>query len=588
MPNPTPTINEKLPFKICGFDTLVEGLEYAARGETGMNFYSVRGEVIAQMTYTELRVQAKELALRLVAAGFPRHGRVAILAETIPQFHVFFFACQYAGLLPVPLLLPINLGGKEAYIEQIRIMMAKAGACAAVTSDDLIELLREAGKLQPGLLIGTYSDFDQMPKAEVALQPLGADEPCYIQYSSGSTSLPKGVTATQKSTTSNITAILRHGLKCRQGDRTISWLPLYHDMGLVGFALGPLMMQVSIDYIATSDFARRPLLWLKIISDNKATMAFSPSFGYELCCRRAKNSSLDGIDLSSWRVAGIGGDMIRADVLDMFVSTFESVGYQRSTFVPSYGLAEATLAMTFADVDKDFARDTIDMQAYANSGIAKPIKLNGNADKRRTFVICGKPMPGHGLEIRRDDGSLVADREVGDIFISGPSLMAGYFQDEEASQRVFTDDGWMDTGDMGYLIDGELVVTGRSKDLIIVNGRNIWPHDIEWAIERLPEIRSGGVAAFSVEKSDGTESVVTVVECRVKGDEARQKLLRQIKTTIQATAGVTSKIVLAPLRSLTMTSSGKLSRAKVKAGFLAGAFEDRSNESAEGLAVLAE
>lgn len=588
MPNPTPTTNEKLPFKICGFGTLVEGLEYAARGETGMNFYSVRGEVTAQMTYTELRVQAKELALRLVAAGFPRHGRVAILAETIPQFHVFFFACQYAGLLPVPLLLPINLGGKEAYIEQIRIMMAKSGACAAVTSDDLIELLREAGKSQPGLLIGTYSDFDQMTKAEVELQPLGPDEPCYIQYSSGSTSLPKGVTATQKSTTSNITAILRHGLKCRQGDRTISWLPLYHDMGLVGFALGPLMMQVSIDYIATSDFARRPLLWLKIISDNKATMAFSPSFGYELCCRRAKNSSLDGIDLSSWRVAGIGGDMIRADVLDMFVSTFESVGYRRSTFVPSYGLAEATLAMTFADVDKDFARDTIDMQAYANSGIAKPIKLNGNADKRRTFVICGKPMPGHGLEIRRDDGSLVADREVGDIFISGPSLMAGYFQDEEATQRVFTDDGWMDTGDMGYLIDGELVVTGRSKDLIIVNGRNIWPHDIEWAIERLPEIRSGGVAAFSVEKSDGTESVVTVVECRVKGDEARQKLLRQIKTTIQATAGVTGKIVLAPLRSLTMTSSGKLSRAKVKAGFLAGAFEDRSNESAEGLAVLAE
>ena len=588
MPNPTPTINEKLPFKVSGFDTLVEGLEYAARGETGLNFYSVRGEVIAQISYTELRVRAKELALRLVAAGFPRHGRVAILAETIPQFHVFFFACQYAGLLPVPLLLPINLGGKEAYIEQIRIMMAKSGACAAVTSDDLIELLREAGKSQPGLLIGTYSDFDQMTKAEMELQPLGPDEPCYIQYSSGSTSLPKGVTATQKSTTSNITAILRHGLKCRQGDRTISWLPLYHDMGLVGFALGPLMMQVSVDYIATADFARRPLLWLKIISDNKATMAFSPSFGYELCCRRAKNGSLDGIDLSSWRVAGIGGDMIRADVLDMFVSTFEPVGYRRSTFVPSYGLAEATLAMTFADVDEDFARDTIDMQVYANSGIAKPIKLNGNADKRRTFVICGKPMPGHGLEIRRGDGSLVADREVGDIFISGPSLMAGYFQDEEASQRVLTDDGWMDTGDMGYLIDGELVVTGRSKDLIIVNGRNIWPHDIEWAIERLPEIRSGGVAAFSVEKSDGTESVVTVVECRVKGDEARQQLLRRIKTTIHATAGVTSKIVLAPLRSLTMTSSGKLSRAKVKARFLAGAFEDRSNESAEGLSVLAE
>ena len=404
----------------------------------------------------------------------------------------------------------------------------------------------------------------------------------------GSTSSPKGVMATQKSTTSNLTAILRHGLKCRQGDRTISWLPLYHDMGLVGFALGPLMMQVSIDYIATSDFARRPLLWLKLISDNKATIGFSPSFGYELCCRRAKKGALDGIDLSSWRVAGIGGDMVRADVLDNFISTFESLGYRRSTFVPSYGLAEVTLAATFGDVDEDFARDTIDMQVYADSGIAKPVKLNGNADKRRTFVICGKAMPGHGLEIRRDDGSLAADREVGCIYINGPSLMAGYFQDEEASQRVLTGDGWMDMGDMGYLIGEELVVTGRSKDLIIVNGRNIWPHDIEWAIERLPEIRSGGVAAFAVEKSDGTESVVTVVECRVKGDDARQQLLRQISTMIHATAGVTSKVVLAPLRSLTMTSSGKLSRAKVKAKFLAGAFEDRPKESVESLPALAE
>ncbi|MFQ5784867.1 MAG: fatty acyl-AMP ligase [Alphaproteobacteria bacterium] len=578
-----PTTNSKLEHCFGGFETVAEGLDYAARGETGISFYSVRGEVRQQLTYAELRDRAVSLALRFEKAGFERGARVAIIAATDPEFFAFFFACQYANLIPVPLPLPINLGGRESYVARLRKMIESAGAAAAVASKDLIELLREAVSGLPVRMVGAHEDFRALPAEGGDLRPSGKDDLCYIQYSSGSTRFPHGVTISQRSVTSNTRSITRHGLCVRSGDRCVSWLPLYHDMGLVGFCITPVLSQMSVDYIATTDFARRPLLWLKVLSANRGTLAFSPTFGYDLCSRRGVNGAAGTLDLSSWRVAGIGGEMIRANVIEQFADCFAEFGFRRSTFLASYGLAESTLAVTFASLDGVLEVDRVNRNLCSTTHQAVPAGVNGEAMASgvRDFVLCGPPMPGHAIAIRDENGADLPDRRIGTIHVKGPSLMVGYFGDPEATARVFADESWLDTGDMGYIVDGSLVVTGRKKDMIICNGRNLWAQDIEWEVETLPGVRRGDVAAFSVTENDDAEAVVLVVECRLTDREERRRLRRQVAATVRSIAGVDCKVILAPRRSLPHTSSGKLSRSSVKEKYLSGLYSETDHGGAE-------
>lgn len=571
MDSPTPTANESLRFRAGDFQTLADALDYAARGETGFNYYSVRGELKTRLPYADLRADALDLAGRLHGLGLERGARVALVAETSPSFHRFFFACQYAGLIPVPMPLPMNLGGRDAYVRQIGRMMDSASASVAVASAEFIGLVREAGGHREDMLAATPEEIAELP-VRSGFEPFGPDEPCYIQYSSGSTSAPKGVFVSQKCAVSNTRSIILHGLQIRQGDRCVSWLPLYHDMGLVGFCLTPVMSQMSIDYLGTADFARRPLMWLQLISRNRGTLSFSPPFGYDLCQRRAGESATGAYDLSSWRVAGIGGDMVKVGVLDRFAERFAASGFRRSTFVASYGLAESTLAVSFAPLDSEIETDCIDKRELARTGRTVPAASGAPPEATRSFVLCGKPMPGHGLEIRDDMGRKLGEREVGRILIKGPSVMEGYFENPIATAAMTTSDGWLDTGDLGYLLNDQLVVTGRSKDLIICNGRNIWPQDIEWAIERIEGIRRGDAAAFSVESPDNGEQVVTIVQCRTGDPERREGLVREICAAVRTSTGVDCEVVLAPPRSLPLTSSGKLSRAATKAKYLAGVF----------------
>jgi len=570
---PTPTTNAELPFRNADFATLVDGLDYAARGETGLNYYSLKGELSARLPYSALKEAAEDLAHRLIAA-FPKDARIGLIAQTCPDFHILFFACQYAGLAPVPLPLPVNLGGRDSYVAQIRQMMANAGASAVAAPADLVDYAAEAAEgLDGPVVVGAFEDFRAMPKSDGPLRPFGPDDLCYIQYSSGSTSAPKGVLGTQRSVMANVHAILNYGLRARRGDRAMSWLPLYHDMGLVGFALAPMMSQITIDYLATSDFVRRPLLWPKLVSANRSSLSFSPSFGYDLCARRAGKGAAEDYDLACWRVAGIGGDMVRPDALERFAETFAPAGFALSSFIPSYGLAESTLAVSFAKLEEPFRVDEIDMQHYTRSSVAQPASAITKDPHSRRFVVCGAAMPGHDMQVRGETGEALPDRHVGRVMIKGPSVTPGYFQNQHATDAMFAEDGWMDTGDMGYMLDGEVVITGRSKDLILYNGRNIWPQDIEWAVEKLPGVKDGSVAAFSVPGADGGEDVVTVVECRVKDPRERQSFVRDIAAAVHAAAGVPSHVVLAPPRSMVLTSSGKLSRAKVKAKYEAGAFD---------------
>jgi fatty-acyl-CoA synthase len=343
-------------------------------------------------------------------------------------------------------------------------------------------------------------------------------------------------------------------------------------MGLIGFMLAPMYAQRSVDYLATSDFVRRPLLWLRLISENRATVTYSPSFGYDLAAKRASRADDAALDLSQLRVAGIGGDMVRPEALNLFTEAFASAGFRAEAFLPSYGMAEATLAVTFTALDGSVRVDDVDMRHYTRSSVAQPASAITQPEHKRGFVLCGKPLPGHDIEVRSDAGEPLGERAVGRIFIKGPSLTPGYFSDSAATAAMYHGD-WLDTGDMGYMLDGEIVITGRAKDLIIINGRNIWPQDIEWAVEKVDGVRQGGVAAFSVDDGRG-ERIVVIAERRGLSADALGELHREVARTIQSAAGAPATVVLAKPHSMVLTSSGKLSRAKVKQKFLAGEFDE--------------
>ncbi len=566
----TATTNADLAFRIGEFETLTDGLDYAAKGVTGCNFFSPRGQIADVLTYGEIRERALDLAVRLSTSGLERGSRFGLIAETTADFVVFFYACQYAGLIPVPLPLSINLGGHESHVTRLRGMISAAGLSAATASADLLHTLREAADGLSVDLIGSPDDFYTLTARGGDPRPFDKSEPCYLQYSSGSTTQPRGVLVTQRAITSNGRAIGQYGLRLRPGDRATSWLPLYHDMGLVGFCLAPMLSQVSIDYLATSTFALRPRTWLKTMSDHGGTISFSPTFGYELCVRRAAKGNGGEFDLSRWRIAGIGGEMVRPDVLDAFAETFATCGFDKTAFLPSYGLAEATLAVSFTDIGVGVRVDRVDRDAYERTGKAVPAHAAGSAANARSFVLCGRVMPGYEVEIRDDENQVLAERSIGRVCIKGPSLMDGYFRNAEATRAAILADGWLDTGDMGYLVDGEIVITGRRKDMIICNGRNIWPQDLEWAVETLPGVRSGCAAAFSVTDGNDEERVVVVVECYVNDPEKQRVLVKEIAATIHRTAGVHCEVVLVPARSLIYTSSGKLSRAAAKTQYLDG------------------
>ncbi|MGZ0186842.1 MAG: fatty acyl-AMP ligase, partial [Alphaproteobacteria bacterium] len=488
------------------------------------------------------------------------------------DFLVFFYGCQYAGLIPVPLPFPMHLGGKDAYVGQLSRMMQSARAAAAVASSDLIGYLREAAAGLQTPMVGTPEDFYRLPSGPSALPRITEDDICYIQYSSGSTRFPHGVSASHRSVAANVSGIINHGVKIRPGDRCTSWLPLYHDMGLVGCCLTPTFGQLSTDYVATPDFARRPLIWLKVLSENGGTVSFSPTFGYDICQRRAGRARADEFDLSKWRVAGIGGEMVRADILDRFAETFAAGKFDKRAFVASYGLAESTLAISFAPIDRGIEVDAIVKRDYSLTGHARPGEAANDSTEVRPFVFCGSVLPDHELQVRDNEGNDLPDRVIGRVHIRGPSVMNGYFGDPAATKRVLSKTGWLDTGDMGYTVEGELVITGRGKDLIICNGRNIWPQDIEWAVEGLEGLRRGDAAAFSVEGEDGAEQVVVVVQCRITDQTDRDLLERDISAATRLIAGADCRVVLAQPRSLPMTSSGKLSRTSAKTNYLAGRY----------------
>jgi fatty-acyl-CoA synthase len=563
---PTPTDDFDLPRRYADFETMTEALDYVAHSRLGMNFHDARATLVRVYPYAELRQDALAAAHRLIARGIAPGERVALIAETGAEFVALFFGALYAGIWPVPLPLPTSFGGKEAYIDQLAVQLNSAAPALLIYPPDLA--MAGAAAEATNVAAIDWASFFAEDAPEAELKPPRGEDIAYLQYSSGSTRFPHGVVITHKALLSNLAAHA-DSMHIGPGDRGVSWLPFYHDMGLVGCMLSMVANQMSVDYLKTEDFARRPLAWLDLMTRNKEqSMSYSPTFGYDICARRISSQTdvAGRFDLSRWRVAGNGADMIRPDVMQDFVDIFAPAGFQAKSFLPSYGLAEATLAVSVMPPGEGIVVELVEETLLAGGGPGE----RDRPQRYRAVVNCGKPVRGMEVAIRGDDGATLGEREIGRVFCRGSSVMAGYFRDEEATRACVDEEAWLDTGDMGYMSNSYLYIVGRAKDMIIINGKNHWPQDIEWAVEQIPGFKAGDIAAFSITTPGGEETPAVLVQCRTSDADERGRLRDLIRERVRAITGMNCVIELVPPRSLPRTSSGKLSRAKARNLYLSG------------------
>lgn len=543
--SPAPTLSE-IALRRGGFVSIADALDYAARGKTGTNFYSSKGVLTHACSYKELRQQSLSVAAQLLDMGVEPGEFVGIIAETTQSFQHAFYACQYIGLIPVPISFNRYIGGHSAYLARVRRIVQDCRAKILIAPSTLIQAFIDTGITIPHLLAFEELELER----ELGPADRKISEIAYVQYSSGSSSFPKGVLVTQTAAAANATAILREGLQLRPDDRANSWLPFYHDMGLMGFMIAPMFGQCSVDYMAPSSFVRRPMLWPELISRNKATISFAPPFGYEAVSRAMANAPTTSLDLSCWRVAGIGGDTINAARLAEFAERTAHTGFDPKAFAPSYGMAEATLAISMTK---------------PGTGLSTVSITENGSTRPSNFVKCGRPLRNLQLSVVDQSGHMLPDGVQGELRVKGPSVFKEYLNQSDQDSLPLEQDGYFQTGDLGFIDQGQVVITGRTKDLIIVNGRNVWPDDIEWIAQRVAGIRHGDVVAFECDDVEGlpTPRIVVLVLIRGKPQLVGEKI-EKIRFAIGEELGVAVTVYTVSADTISLTSSGKIMRSEVR------------------------
>jgi fatty-acyl-CoA synthase len=550
---------------MAGLRTLPEALADASQTDQGFVFIADGGDV--RRSFADLRRESLGVANALRAHGLRSGDLVAIVVADAEPFLTALFGVSLAGLVPASLYPPATTSDLPRYVEQTAGILRAAGARALITTAALQPCFEPLRVQCPDLEFIFARDALEGSREEIAAH-IVLDDLALVQFTSGSTSAPKGVALTHRSVAANITAINGPGgIDVQPDDSGLSWLPLYHDMGLIGMTLGALYSGRPTALLPPQTFVKRPVTWLRAISQRRSTVSFAPNFAYDLCVRRIKDRDLQGLDLSCWRIAGCGAEPVHAPTLAAFAEKFSVVGFRDTCFLPSYGLAEHVLAATFPPRGRAPRVEAIDAADLTELRLARPLAESATA-QRVSIVSCGRALPGHQLRILGEDGRELPARKVGEIVLSGPSVMVGYYKEPRLTSQVI-DNGWLRTGDLGYLADGELFVCGRAKDIIIVNGRKYHPQDIEWGVDEVAGVRRGRVVAFGLPQPGGPDRVAIVAE--PSGTVAAEALIESIRRRISDLCGLyVDEVVLVPSGAIGRTTSGKVQRAATRARYERG------------------
>jgi 1-acyl-sn-glycerol-3-phosphate acyltransferase len=519
------------------------------------------------ITYGRLWENAARVGSALAARGVRPGDRVAIMLPTGHDFLEAFMGVLAARAVAVPLYPPARLDRIGEYLERQSRILANAEARALIAMPEAIPVARVlrggAAALKDMITVDVLRKLANAP-IEAGGQ---ASDLALIQYTSGSTGDPKGVPLTHANLLANIRAIAE-GLELGPNDVAVSWLPLYHDMGLIGMWLGSLVHAVPLTLMSPLAFLARPERWLWAIHQRRATISAAPNFAYELCVRKVKPEAARGLDLSSWRCASNGSESVSAGTLDRFSKRFAPNGFRREALMPVYGLAESSVALCFPPVGRGPVIDRVAREPYARDHTA--VSAEPNDASALSFVSVGRPLPEHEVRLVDDRGKDVPDRVVGRLLFRGPSCTAGYFRNPAATARAFSPGGWMDSGDLAYRSQGELFITGRVKDVIIKGGQHLIPQEIEEVAGDVHGVRKGCVAAFGVaDESTGTERLIIVAESRLAADEDRARLEGEILASVAKAIGTPPDVVKVVAAGIVpKTPSGKLRRATARAAYL--------------------
>jgi fatty-acyl-CoA synthase len=545
--------------------TVVQALEdAAASNRTGYRFVEEQQNAEPFFTYAGVERATARYGGALQALGLKKGDRVALILPDNQDFVFAFLGALRAGIVPVPIYPPAGLRKLGGYLENTLHVVKKSGARMVVTDADVKRLLGTVQVQAPEL--EKIAAVEAIRKAREELKPekVGLDDVAFLQFTSGSTSAPKGVVLTHDNIAHNIHAFMRSGLKVEDAvDTGVSWLPLYHDMGLIGFLLGPMFHRCTVTFLPPLVFLKRPVRWLETMSRLRATISFGPNFAYALCVKRVREEDMQGLDLSSWRAAGCGAEPIRAGNLRDFADKFAPIGFNPRVLVPCYGMAEATLAISFETLGRGVRVDVVDGDELAGEAKARPVAVE--APGSLEIASCGRTFEGHDLQVFDPEDAESAhplpERSVGEIRVRGPSVTKGYFNEPELTREAFAG-GWLRTGDLGYLVDGDVYICGRMKELIIVNGRNYYPQDLEWEASRVAGVRKGNVIAFGTRKPMGDrERVIIAFETGSNDAVARETLAQEVRKAVRSGTGLSiDDVVAVDVGVLPKTSSGKLKR----------------------------
>ena len=537
----------------------------------------------ASFSFTAVERISARFGGALQALGLRKGDRVALILPNNDDFVLCFLGAIRAGIIPAPIYPPMALGQLQAYLDNTRHIVAKSGARVLVTTAKLKRLLGTVQAACPALEQVVAIEGIRESTEPLKAEKIGLDDVAFIQFTSGSTSRPKGVTLTHANLAANIKCIMQDGLRSGPDDVGVSWLPLYHDMGLIGFVLAPLYHLVPIVYLPAILFLKRPVTWFQAITRHRGSIAYAPNFAYALCIKRIKAAELEGLDLATWRVAGCGAEPIRPETLEGFAAAFSRIGFRKEALLPSYGMAESALAVTFTELGVGLQTLSVNGPMLWEKGTAEVVPEEDENAVR--LVSCGPEFPQHAVRVFEPNDAASADplREstVGEVRIAGPSVMPGYWEDAERTREAFAG-SYLRTGDLGFLRDGHLFVCGRSKEIVIVNGRNYYPQDMEWEASKVAGVRRGNVVAFGARDPSGVERdrerVVLAFEVQEPERLAQSSsLVSEVRRAVQEGMGLTLDDVIAlPPGALPKTSSGKLQRAKTRDLYETGELMGRS------------